>query len=364
VKLLAAAAALPMAGALGLSLFSGAAGQSINDTSGVAVCTTSGPVRGLDAVQARNARVIVAVAQQAVAESGGDATAQSTAELVALTTAATESGLHDYANPLVPASELVPGDGDPPSGADRDSVGLFQQRANWGPLTDRMDPATSTRLFVGRLVHVPDWQALPAAVAAQAVQVSAYPDRYAAYETPAEAWLAEIQGSATTPDARGTPSTMAQCGSDGLGAAIANVPPGALPPGYTIPTTATDPERVAVTFALAQLGKPYVFGAAGPDAYDCSGLTMAAWAAAGVALPHYTVGQGKSGTPVPDPSLLSPGDLVLIPGSDGSLNPPNPQHVGMYIGEGYVIESPQTNEVVKLVPLPTFGPIIAMRHLE
>jgi peptidoglycan DL-endopeptidase CwlO len=362
VKLLVVAAALPMAGALCLALFSGAAEPSIDEAS--AMCTTSGPVRGLDAVQARNARVIVGVAQQAVASSGGDAAAQSTAELVALITAATESGLHNYANPLVPASELVPSDGDPPSGGDHDSVGLFQQRANWGPLTDRMDPATSTRLFVGRLMHVPDWQALPTAVAAQAVQVSAYPDRYAAYEAPAEAWLPEIQGSPTTSGPRGTPSTLAQCGSDGLNAAaVGSVPPGALPPGYTIPATATDPERLAVTFALAQLGKPYVFGAAGPDAYDCSGLTMAAWAAAGVALPHYTVGQWKSGTPVPDPALLSPGDLILIPGSDGALNPPNPQHVGMYIGEGYVIESPQTNEVVKLVALATFGPIIGMRHI-
>jgi cell wall-associated NlpC family hydrolase len=45
------------------------------------------------------------------------------------------------------------------------------------------------------------------------------------------------------------------------------------------------------------------------------------------------------------------------------VQPPNPQHVGMYIGEGYVIESPQTNEVVKLVALATFGPIIGMRHI-
>jgi cell wall-associated NlpC family hydrolase len=62
-------------------------------------------------------------------------------------------------------------------------------------------------------------------------------------------------------------------------------------------------------------------------------------------------------------SELAPGDLVLIPGSDGSLSPPNPQHVGMYIGDGFVIEAPQAGDVVKIVPLAGFNPIIAMRHI-
>jgi cell wall-associated NlpC family hydrolase len=115
-----------------------------------------------------------------------------------------------------------------------------------------------------------------------------------------------------------------------------------------------------VTFALAQLGKPYVFGAAGPEAYDCSGLTMQAWAAAGVVLPHYTITQAELGTPVADPSLLRPGDLVFIPGSDGTMRAPG--HVGMYVGRGLIIEAPQTGDVVKLVPLSSFEPIAAMRH--
>jgi cell wall-associated NlpC family hydrolase len=125
----------------------------------------------------------------------------------------------------------------------------------------------------------------------------------------------------------------------------------------------TEAERIAVTFALAQLGKPYVFDAAGPNAYDCSGLTMAAWAAAGVTLPHNAAAQWQEGTAVPDPLLLVPGDLIFIPGADGTWNPPHPGHVGMYIGGGYVIEAPQTGDVVKIVPLSTFGPIIGMRHI-
>ena len=140
------------------------------------------------------------------------------------------------------------------------------------------------------------------------------------------------------------------------------MPAGTLPPGFALPLTATDAERRAVTFALAQLGKPYVFGATGPASYDCSGLTMAAWAAAGVHLPHYTVDQYHLGTPVTATMLLAPGDLIFIPGSDGTLNPPNPQHVGMYIGHGDVIEAPQTGDVVKIVPLAQFIPVIGIRH--
>ena len=89
-------------------------------------------------------------------------------------------------------------------------------------------------------------------------------------------------------------------------------------------------------------------GATGPDAYDCSGLTMVAWAAAGVQLPHYTVAQYQLGQPVAAISLLAPGDLIFIPGSDGSLDPPNPQHVGMYLGAGYMIDAPDTGEYVKI----------------
>jgi cell wall-associated NlpC family hydrolase len=90
---------------------------------------------------------------------------------------------------------------------------------------------------------------------------------------------------------------------------------------------------------------------------------MTAWAAAGVTLPHYAAAQWHEGTRVLDPLLLTPGDLIFIPGADGTLNPPNPGHVGMYIGAGYVIEAPQTGDVVKIVPLSGFGPIIGMRHI-
>ena len=102
----------------------------------------------------------------------------------------------------------------------------------------------------------------------------------------------------------------------------------------------------AVSFALAQIGKPYVFAAAGPGAYDCSGLTMAAWARAGVHLPHFAAAQYGMGHHV-SKSQLEPGDLVFFYSGIG--------HVAMYIGHGMVVHAPHTGDVVRIAPLSQFG---------
>ena len=107
----------------------------------------------------------------------------------------------------------------------------------------------------------------------------------------------------------------------------------------------------AVAFAQAQLGKPYVWGATGPASYDCSGLTQAAWAAAGVTLPRTTWEQVKAGTSV-STANLRPGDLVFFY-SDIS-------HVGIYIGGGMMIHAPHTGTVVKVAPIsemPVYGAV-------
>ena len=87
---------------------------------------------------------------------------------------------------------------------------------------------------------------------------------------------------------------------------------------------------------------------------------MAAWALTGVQLPHYAPSQAELGTPVNSPEFLLPGDLVFVPGADGTMQAPG--HVGMYLGDGYIIEAPQTGDVVKIVPLTAFGQVAAMRH--
>jgi cell wall-associated NlpC family hydrolase len=98
----------------------------------------------------------------------------------------------------------------------------------------------------------------------------------------------------------------------------------------------------AVQAALSQLGKPYVWGAAGPGSFDCSGLTMWAWAQAGVNLPHQSAEQQGLGTSVAQ-SQLQPGDLVFF-GSPA-------YHVGLYIGNGMMVHAPTTGDVVKVTAL-------------
>jgi cell wall-associated NlpC family hydrolase len=95
----------------------------------------------------------------------------------------------------------------------------------------------------------------------------------------------------------------------------------------------------AIATAKAQLGKRYVYAAAGPDTFDCSGLTMFAWRAAGVSLPHSSQMQYASLPHVPM-DALQPGDLVFYG---------HPiHHVGMYLGGGTYIHAPQTGDVVKI----------------
>jgi cell wall-associated NlpC family hydrolase len=95
-----------------------------------------------------------------------------------------------------------------------------------------------------------------------------------------------------------------------------------------------------VAFARAQLGKPYLWGASGQTAYDCSGLTFAAYRSIGINLPRTTVGQIMSGSNVAKADLQA-GDLVF----------PDPGHVQIYSGNGNVIESPKPGLSVREVPM-------------
>jgi cell wall-associated NlpC family hydrolase len=136
-----------------------------------------------------------------------------------------------------------------------------------------------------------------------------------------------------------------------------------LPTNYVIPADATAAETVAITYALAQLGKPYLWGGTGPAAFDCSGLTMMAWAQAGVTLLHYTGDQINEGTAVNSYAEIAPGDLVLVPGSDGTVA--NPGHVGIYIGDGIVESAVDVQYGVIVQPYSYFisGGLSGIRHV-
>ena len=100
---------------------------------------------------------------------------------------------------------------------------------------------------------------------------------------------------------------------------------------------------VAVSFAQQQLGKPYCYAGTGPACYDCSGLTMAAWGAAGVSLPHNS--EGQAGVLPHEPlSAMVGGDIAYTIG-----------HVGIYVGGGAVIHAPHTGDVVRYIDASYFS---------
>ena len=108
----------------------------------------------------------------------------------------------------------------------------------------------------------------------------------------------------------------------------------------------------AVQYAMAQVGKAYVYGAAGPNAFDCSGLTMMAWAQAGVSLPHSSSAQYSSGPHIAE-SDLQPGDLVFY------YSPIS--HVGMYIGNGMIVNAENPSAGVKVTSLHEMPYVGAVR---
>jgi cell wall-associated NlpC family hydrolase len=116
--------------------------------------------------------------------------------------------------------------------------------------------------------------------------------------------------------------------------------------GSTGPVAAT--ALAAVRVALAQLGKPYVFGAEGPSTYDCSGLVQYAYAHAGVGLPRTARPQFRATRPVP-PSQLLPGDLLFF--ATDKSNWDTIHHVGIYLGGGRMVHAPTTGDVVRVAPV-------------
>lgn len=330
----------------------------------------------LDAEQIGNARTIVSVVARR--------RLPVYAAQVAVDTAYTESVLHNST-----------------AQTDHDSEGLFQQRVSLYTAAVAADPIRATSAFLDRLGGVPGWQTNPVGVDAQTVQISAYPERYepnaalaaqlvgqfwpaAAAAVAGSAPTAQSGSSATAPAATAAVGgAVAVCAGAGgavaTGDAVAGTivgPTGnnvagttAVPAGFTL--AGSTQGETAVRFALAQLGKPYVWAAAGPAAFDCSGLTMAAWATAGVALPHLAAGQALAGTAEPaDLSQAVSGDLVLIPGSDGT--PAAPGHVGMVAGyvdarggrHLYLIHAPMTGLAVELTEATEWSwQIVDVRHI-
>ena len=313
--------------------------------------------RPLDAEQMANAAAIVTVVQQRVLPAR--------AAVIALATAYQESTFHN----IVVA-------------VDHDSLGLFQQRVMSYTAAVAADPVKATNAFLDRVVQQPDWQTRPLTDVAADVQLplAAYRGRYAQWEPLATALVAQLWtgpvASPATPTA-GPPVTTSGAASPPTGPARpcpgsggdgpAGGGPAAPAPGPNgLTLTGSTAGNGAVTFAIAQLGQPYLWGGTGPNAWDCSGLTMGAWASQGVAIPRVTSTQAATGTPVNQADARS-GDLVLIPGSDGTAA--NPGHVGMVAGVDatggvWLVEAPRTGLTVRLTPLTGWaGQIVTIRRI-
>ncbi|SDD56413.1 C40 family peptidase [Actinokineospora iranica] len=253
---------------------------------------------------------------------------------------------------------------------DRDSLGLFQQRPSqgWGSPEQILNPTYAAGKFYDHLIALPNWETMPTGAAEQAVQRSAYPDRYAPREAAAAELVARFWQGPDNPVPQAPDIALAQydhaatgCPDKGRGNLNPeDLDPKRLPPGFTVP-----PDQVhsaAVTYALAQVGKPYKWGAEGPDAFDCSGLTQAAWAHAGVGISRTTATQVHDGVPVGSIAALQPGDLVFIPGADGT--PAAPGHVGMYVGNGYMVDAYDETRGVILTTLDSWkSKIVAIRRV-
>ncbi|WP_330457382.1 C40 family peptidase [Streptomyces sp. NBC_00820] len=278
-------------------------------------------------------------------------------QIVALATALQESGLRNLTY------------------GDRDSLGLFQQRPSqgWGTANEILDPVHASTKFYETLQKVSGWQSLSVAQAAQAVQRSGYPGAYAKWEPLATALqqaldpLLKKTADASWSASDGTvPSSAVGCTSGGDGTVFGTIPPGAVPAGYKIPADASSTVQTAIRWALGQLKTPYQWGGSCTDSHgsdpmgrcDCSSLMQQSYKAAGVSLPRTTYTQVKAGKPV-SVDALRPGDLVFTEGTAAV-----PEHVGMFIGQGLIINAPHTGDVVRIATLASWkSQILAGRRV-
>jgi cell wall-associated NlpC family hydrolase len=294
---------------LAMMFMGGQQQQPVQGSGGANGCTVAAPVglggTGLNGVQLRNAATIIAVGKRLKVPPLGWA--------VAIAVALQESGMLAL------------------NFGDRDSLGMMQQRAPWGTVTQRMDVATSSAMFFqgghgGQpgLLSLAGWQQMPVTVAAQSVQQSAFPSAYAAHEAVA----------------------LRLSGAPAMSSAVC------------AGSNATTGEATVYAAAGRYLGAPYAWGGggtSGPSAgltggaagFDCSGLTQYAWAQAGVALPRVTDAQAAATPHLPPGAVLQAGDLLFFHAPSDPAG--SYHHVGLSDGAGAMIHAPHPGAVVEVV---------------
>ena len=214
------------------------------------------------------------------------------------------------------------------SHGDRDSLGIFQMRPTmgWGNAEQLTNVDYEINKFYDVLQEVSGWQTMRPGTAAQRVERSGFPLRYHEWE-PMAAHLVSVEGQVA--------------GFSGC----EDLPPASVLAGR------------AIDFGDDQIGKPYVWGAAGPDAFDCSGLTQQAWRAAGVDIPKYSQTQYTQGGKQVPLSEAQPGDLVFW---GYGRDPSAIHHVAMYLGNNEILQAPQPGQNVERTKMWDGGELLPM----
>ena len=284
---------------------------------------------------------------------------------IALMVALAESDLRILSNPNDPAGAGIPSQG---VGYDHDSLGLFQQRPGWGSAAKRMDATESTHLFVDALLQLDGWQAMTPWYAAQMVQRSAFTGRpsganggsavvggnYQRQTSRASSILAAIEGDTATLDCGGAPAGALTPGGAGTHG---------LPAGFAIPPTTTPSARAGGDVRAGPAGQALPVGRQRARRVRLLGTDPAGVASSRITIGRVVSQQLRDGSAT-TVSGLQPGDLVMIPGSAGTLA--SPGHVGMYIGHGLVVNAPRTGDVVRVVSYESFVSegVSGLRHIS
>lgn len=167
--------------------------------------------------------------------------------------------------------------------------------------------------------------------------------------------LASVGGAAGAAAASGAAGSYGSAGSYGAGGVYGAT---ALLGGTG---TAGPSGSQVVADAQQYLGVPYLWGGTTTAGFDCSGLVQHVYADLGITLPRTSEQQAQVGQAVPSLAAAQPGDLVFFAGSDGTST--SPGHVGIYLGNGQMIDAPYTGTVVREEPVSDAGPVVAIRRI-
>jgi cell wall-associated NlpC family hydrolase len=232
-----------------------------------------------------------------------------------------------------------------------EGLGEFQAMLSSGSADEFVDRVATLQTIAGHQGEILDRAAAAGVAAAQAkaaadtatAEAQAHFDAVSAKQAALESEIAAYEAAFDELSAREQRAAV-EAGSHGGDRASRAAERTAVATGPIV--ASSQAAQVAVDTAMAQRGKPYVWAAAGPGSFDCSGLVQFAYAAAGVGLPHSSRMQSQMGAAV-SRDQLQPGDLVFF------YSPVS--HVGMYIGNGQMVHAPTSGDVVKVADIDAMG---------